>query len=128
VEQQSAGIRFSGFGEFALRVDLSCYLLTTNDTESLAIREDLLLRILEIIKSAGTGLALPSRTLYFTGDPGLDARKTSVTEEKVKQWREHHELPFPDFDPKEIPTLRDQIVYPAPESAVRNEDEEPKTK
>jgi MscS family membrane protein len=128
VEQQSAGIRFSGFGEFALRVDLSCYLLTTNDTESLAIREDLLLRILEIIKSAGTGLALPSRTLYFTGDPGLDARKTSETEEKVKQWREHHELPFPDFDPKEIPTLRDQIVYPAAESAVRNEDEEPKTK
>ena len=124
VEQESAGIRFSGFEDHALRVELSCYLLTTNDTEYLAIREDLLLRILEIVKAAGTGFALPSRTVYLTGDPGLDSRKTAETEQKVKQWREHHELPFPDFAPNEIPALRDKIVYPVPESAVRNEDKE----
>ena len=124
VEQESAGIRFSGFEEHALRVDLSCYLLTTNDTEHLAIREDLLLRVLEMVKAAGTGFELPSRTVYMTGDPGLDLRKTVETGEKVKQWREHHELPFPDFNPDKIPSLRDQIVYPAPESAVRNEDRE----
>ena len=123
VEQESAGIRFSGFEHHALRVELSCYLLTTNDTEYLAIREDLLLRMLEIVKAAGTGFALPSRTVYLTGDPGLDSRKTAETEQKVKQWREHHELPFPDFAPNEIPALRDKIVYPVPESAVRNEDE-----
>ncbi len=127
VEQESAGIRFSGFEDHALRVELSCYLLTTNDAEYLAIREDLLLRILEIVKAAGTGFALPSRTVYLTGDPGLDTRKTAETEQKVKQWREHHELPFPDFDPNEIPALRDKIVYPVPESAVRNEDKEPGT-
>ena len=124
VEQESAGIRFSGFEDHALRVELSCYLLTTNDTEYLAIREDLLLRILEIVKAAGTGFALPSSTVYLTGDPGLDSRKTAETEQKVKQWREHHELPFPDFAPNEIPALRDKIVYPVPESAVRNEDKE----
>jgi MscS family membrane protein len=124
VEQESAGIRFSGFEDHALRVELSCYLLTTNDSEYLAIREDLLLRTLEIAKAAGTGFALPSRTVYLAGDPGLDPRKTAETEQKVKQWREHHELPFPDFAPNEIPALRDKIVYPAPESAVRNDDKE----
>ena len=124
VEQESAGIRFSGFGDNALGVALSCYLLTTDDTVYLAIREDLLLRILEIVKAAGTGFALPSRIVYLTGDPGLDSRKTAETEQKVKQWREHHELPFPDFAPNEIPALRDKIVYPVPESAVRNEDKE----
>ncbi len=122
VEQSSASIRFTGFEDHALGVDLSCYLLTTNDSEYAAIREDLLLRILEFIKAAGTGFALPSRTVYLTGDPGLDPHKTAETEQKVKEWREHHELPFPDFDPNEIPALRDQIVYPAPESAVRKED------
>jgi MscS family membrane protein len=127
VEQETAGIRFSGCEDHALRVELSCYLLTTNDTEYLAIREDLLLRVFEMVKAAGTGFALPSRTVYLTGDPGLDVRKTAETEERVKQWREHHELPFPDFNPDKIPSLRDQIVYPAPESAVRNEDREPGT-
>ena len=98
----SAGIRFSGFEDHALRLELSCYQLTTNDTEYLAIREDLLLRILEMVKAAGTAFALPSRTVYLTGDLGLDPRKTAETEQKVKQWREHHKLPFPDFDPNKV--------------------------
>jgi len=46
----------------------------------------------------------------------------------MKQWCEHHELSFPDFNPNEIPALRDRIVYPVPESAVRNEDEKRGTK
>jgi MscS family membrane protein len=78
-----------------------------------------------MVKAAGTGFALPSRTVYLTNDPGLDPSKTAETEQKVAQWRQHHDLPFPDFDPKEIPALRDQIVYPEPESAVRNESKEP---
>jgi MscS family membrane protein len=127
VEQGTAGIRLFGIEEQGLRVGLSCYLITTNDTEYLAIREDLLLRVLEIVKAAGTGFAFPSRTVYVTGDPGLDPRKTAEAEEKVKLWREHHDLPFPDFNPDEIPALSDQIVYPAPESAVRNEDKVPGT-
>jgi MscS family membrane protein len=122
VEQASASIRFAGFNDHALSLAASCYLLTTNDSEYAAIREDLLLRILEIIGAAGTGFALPSRTVYLTGDPGLDPDKKAVTEQKVQQWRDHHELPFPDFNPDEIPGLRDQVVYPAPESAVRKDE------
>jgi MscS family membrane protein len=122
VEQSSASIRFSGFDGQALTLAASCYLLTTNDSEYAAIREDLLLRILEIIQASGTGFALPSRTLYFTRDRGLDAKKSAETEQKVREWREHGELPFPDFNPSEIPGLKGQIVYPAAESAVRKDD------
>jgi len=122
VEQSSASIRFTGFKDVSLGLDASCYLLTTNDSEFAAIREDLLLRILEIVQAAGTGFALPSRTIYMTSDPGIDPQKKIETEQKVKEWREHHDFPFPDFNPNEIPALRDQIVYPAPESAVRKED------
>jgi MscS family membrane protein len=122
VEQASASIRFSGFDDHALNLASSCYLLTTNDAEYAAIREDLLLRMLEIIGAAGTGFALPSRTLYLTGDTGLDPGKKAATEQKVQEWRDHHEFPFPDFNPDEIPALRDQIVYPAPESSVRKDE------
>jgi MscS family membrane protein len=122
VEQSSASIRFTGFKDVSLGLDASCYLLTTNDSEYAAIREDLLLRILEIVQAAGTGFALPSRTIYMTNDPGIDPQKKIETEQKVKEWREHHEFPFPDFNPNEIPALRDQIVYPSPESAVRKDD------
>jgi len=118
VESETARVRFASIDSNALSLHIFCYVLTRDFAEFVAIREDLLLRILEIIKSAGTALALPSQVVDMSRDSQMDAKKAAAAEAQVRQWRELGQLPFPDFSPNEKAAIRDSIVYPAPESAV----------
>ena len=65
--------------------------------EFLAIREDILLRIMDIIDAAGTGFAFPSQTVYLGRDTGMDKEKAERVARQVQKWRESNQLPFPDF-------------------------------
>jgi len=118
VESESASIRFANFDNSALRLEISSYVLTRDAVEFAAIREDLLLRIMDIVEKSGSGFAFPSQTVYFSRDSGLDKEKASAAEQQVQQWRDQHKLPFPDFAPADKSAFRDSIVYPQPESAV----------
>ena len=118
VESDSASIRFANFDNSALRLEISSYVLTRDATEFAAIREDLLLRIMDIVEKSGSGFALPSQTLYFSRDSGLDKEKASAAEQQVQQWRDQHQLPFPDFAPADKSAFRGSIVYPEPESVI----------
>ena len=93
-------------------------MLTRDADEFAAIREDLLLRIMEIVEKSGSGFAFPSQTLYFSRDSGIDKEKAAAAEQQVQQWRDQHQLPFPDFAPADKSAFRGSIVYPAPESAA----------
>jgi MscS family membrane protein len=119
IESNSAGIRFANFDTSALRLEISAYVLTRDSNEFLAIREDLLLRIMDIVERSGTGIAFPSQTLYFSRDSGLDKEKSAAAQQQVEQWRDQHKLPFPDFAPDDKSALRDSIVYPPPDSAIQ---------
>jgi MscS family membrane protein len=118
IESDSANIRFSNFDSSALRLEISSYVLTRDSNEFIAIREDLLLRIMDIVGKSGTNFALPAQTLYFSRDPGLDKEKATAAEQQVEQWRDQHKLPFPDFAPADKLAFRGSIIYPQPESAV----------
>jgi MscS family membrane protein len=118
VESNSAGIRFANFDSSALRLEIAAYVLTRDSNEFIAIREDLLLRIMDIVDKSGTGFAFPSQTLYFSRDSGLDKEKAAAAEQQVQQWRDQHKLPFPDFAAADKSPFADSIVYPPPESAV----------
>jgi MscS family membrane protein len=118
VESESASIRFANFDNSALRLEISSYVLTRDAVEFAAIREDLLLRIMDIVEKSGSGFAFPSQTVYFSRDSGLDKEKASAAEQQVQQWRDQHKLPFPDFAPDDKSAFRDSIVYLQPESAV----------
>jgi MscS family membrane protein len=118
VESDSAYVRFANFDNSALRLEIFSYVLTCDANEFAAIREDLLLRIMEIVEKSGSGFALPSQTLYFSRDSGLDKEKTAAAELEVQQWRDQSKLPFPDFAPAEKAAFRGSIVYPQPESAI----------
>src|ERR1019366_9750626 len=99
VESDSARIRFASFDNGALSLEIFSYVLTRDFAEFTAIREDLLLRMLEIVEKAGSGFAFPSRTVHFSRDSGLDKENTSAAERQVQHWRDQHQLPFPDFAP-----------------------------
>ena len=118
VESESATIRLANFDASALRLEIVSYVLTQDSNEFIAIREDLLLRIMEIVERSGTGFAFPSQTLFLGRDSGLDPEKTAAAEKQVQQWREQHQLPFPDFAPSDKSAFRGSIPYPPPESSV----------
>jgi MscS family membrane protein len=118
VESDTASVRFANFDTSALRLEIFSYVLTRDANEFAAVREDLLLRIMEIVERSGTGLAIPSQTLYLGRDSGLDPEKTAAAEKQVQQWRDQHQLPFPDFAPAEKSAFRGSISYPPPESSV----------
>jgi len=117
VETDSARIRLAGVDNNGLSLEIFSYVLTQDFTEFTAIREDLLLRIMEIVRKAGTAVAVSANV---AAQPGLDKEKAAAAEHQVQQWREQRQLPFPDFAPADKAALRGAITYPSPESAVAN--------
>ena len=116
LQPDSARARFIGFGASSLDIEVFAYVLTRDGVEFLEIREDLLLRIMDIVEQCGTGFAFPSQTLYFARDGGLDAQRTESAETQVRQWREEGRLPFPNFPPEHIQQMRGTVSYPPPGS------------
>ena len=78
VETEGARNRFVSFDESALSMEIFCYVLTRDFNEFLAIREDLLLRIMDIVDAAGSGFAFPSQTVYLGRDTGVDKQKAET--------------------------------------------------
>ena len=74
VDPNVARVRLIGFGESSLDVEIYCLILTGVPNEFFAIREELLLRIMDLVSSSGTALALPSRALYMNQEQGLNQR------------------------------------------------------
>ena len=120
VETAGARIRFIGYDNSSLNLEVFCYVLTRDNNEFLAIQEDLLLRIVEIVEASGTAIAFPSRTVYLGDDPGVDKEKAAAVSHEVQQWRENSKLPFPDFASSDISEFSNSLPYPQPESALRS--------
>ena len=93
-------VRFTGFGASSLDIEVFTYVTTSNREEFFGIREDIMLRIMDIVEQSGTGFAFPSQTLYFTRDEGLDAGRTEAAEAQVRKWRDEGCLQFPNFSPE----------------------------
>ena len=87
--------------------------MTTADyNEFLGIREDLLLRIMELVEQAGTSFAPPAHTTYVVADPGLDEERARDAEVQVEKWRSESTLPFPEFAPEQREKLADTLDFP----------------
>jgi MscS family membrane protein len=117
IEHESARIRFSGFDNSALNLEVFTYVLTRDYAEFAAIREDVLLRTLEIVEKSGSRIAVPASTVYMARDSGLHKEKSETAEQQVQQWRDERQLPFPDFAPADKSAFRGSIPYPPPEAA-----------
>jgi MscS family membrane protein len=110
-------VRFAGFGDSALKVEIRVNINTTDPNEFRAIREDIFLRMMKIVKDAGTGFAFPSRTVYQARDEGLDAERQQAAEAQVRAWCSAQELPFPNFTADYRNKIRNTLDYP-PEGSV----------
>ena len=116
---QDAQVRLAGFGESALEIEMQCFATTRDANEFGAIREDLLLRAMDILAANGTGLAITSQTVYLGRDRGLNDEAKGAAEGRVRELREQNRLPFPDFTPQELAAMTDKLDYPARGSSSR---------
>ncbi len=105
-------VRFINFGAYSLDIEVLAYVNSTDWTEFLGIREDIFLRIMDIIETSGSGFAFPSQTLYMGRDDGLKAERVREISEKVKHWRERNEIFLPDFPADKIEECKGTLPYP----------------
>jgi MscS family membrane protein len=121
IETKSVRVRLADIAAAgSLSVDVVSYVLTVDYNEFAAVREDLLLRIMDLVDDAGASVALPSQTLYISRDSGLEKEKAESAAKKITDLRDNKKLPFPDFHQEDISSFKGTIDYPQPESAVRN--------
>ncbi len=104
--------RFIGYGDYSLDVEIHVYLRCQTQDSFRAIAEDVLLRIMDIVKESGTAFAFPSQVNYFTRDTRPDAAQREAAEQEVNQWRQRSKLPFPDFEDEQKDLLQGTLDYP----------------
>jgi MscS family membrane protein len=116
VDPDPARVRFVGFGAYTLDVEIFAYVRTADINEFLGVREDLYLRIMDVVAASGTGFAFPSQT-HYTSTEGVDAARARHAEAEVEQWRAEGTLPLPEFPAERVTGLRDTLDYPPRGSA-----------
>jgi MscS family membrane protein len=121
VETKTVRVRLTDIAGSSLNIEVFAYILTREFNEFAAVREDLLLRMMDVMENSGGGLALPSQTLYLSRDTGIEKEKADVAVKKIAEMREGKQLPFPDFREENISSFKGSIEYPQSESAVRRQ-------
>ena len=112
VDRETVRIRFIGYGASSMDIDFRIYATTRDWSEFYAIREDIYLRVNDIIDESGTSFAFPSQTLYMGQDDGLDNQKSSSAEETVASWRHSGNLPFPNPSSETLTRLESTLDFP----------------
>lgn len=112
IDRETIRVRFAGYGGSSLDIDIRIYALTREWNTYYAIREDVFLRISDIVQSAGTDFAFESRTLYLKRDNGIDEAQQQAAAHEVRSWRKSGQLPFPRFTKAKMDELEGSLDYP----------------
>ncbi|MDJ0683833.1 MAG: mechanosensitive ion channel family protein [Alphaproteobacteria bacterium] len=112
IDRETVRVRYAGPGASSRDVNLRIYALTRDWNEFHALREDVFLRIDDLVEASGVGYAFPSQTLYLTRDPAPDAERTAAAEAEVAAWREANQMPFPRLAERTMDDLEGTLDYP----------------
>ncbi len=78
IETNTIRVRLIELTSSAINMEVLSYVLTRDFDEFMAVREDLLLRIMSFVEDSGTRLASPSQTLYLSQDSGLEKPRVTT--------------------------------------------------
>lgn len=112
INSETVRVRFSGYGDSSLNITIRVYAMTREWNDYHAIREDIFLRVYDVVSEAGTGFAFPSHTIYMGKDSGIDEEAGKKATEQVRAWRRSGKLPFPRFSPERLDSIDDTLDYP----------------
>jgi MscS family membrane protein len=82
VESKTVRVRLTDVAGSSLTIEVFAYVLTRDYNEYAAVREDLLLRMMDIVEESGSSLATPSQTLYLA-QSGAEKEKAEATIKKL---------------------------------------------
>ena len=78
IESGTSRIRVDDFAGAAFDLELFAYARTGDWMQFTAIRQDVILKIAEIVEAAGTRFAAPTRLTYLSTDTGVDKKKAEA--------------------------------------------------
>jgi MscS family membrane protein len=87
IDTESARVRFTGYGAYSLDVEVFALAETNDWATFLAIQEDVLLEVMDVVTGSGCGFAFPSQTHYIATDTGVDAEARRRAEAEVRDIR-----------------------------------------
>jgi MscS family membrane protein len=88
VEDSTARPRFIRFSDYALEIEIYCYILECEYPEYLSAREALLLSVMDLLAKAGALVALSTQTTYVTQDSWIDPEKAKAAEVAIEKMRD----------------------------------------
>ena len=77
IESGSCRVRVTSFVGAAYQLELFAYGKTGDWAQFTSIRQDVILKIAEIVEASGTQFAAPTQLAYLSRDKGVDAEKAS---------------------------------------------------
>lgn len=116
IDPETAFFRLASFASEGYQVELSASILCRNAREFTAIREDILLRIIELVESTGVAWGIPSQAAYISREKTMDSNRAAS---EVRKWKMENQVPFPDFSQEHISALRGTVPYPGEASVLR---------
>jgi MscS family membrane protein len=105
-------VRFKGFGEYSLDIEVFAYMGVKDYDESLEVAEDLNLRIMDIVSESGSDFAFPSEVQYSLPGKPIDEERAKAVSLKVKEWKANRELYLPNFPADKIAAIKNSLEYP----------------
>jgi MscS family membrane protein len=88
VEDSTSRARFIRFSDYALEVEIYCYILESDYAAYLAAQEALLLSIMDALEKAGAVVALPTQTTFVTVDSWVDPEKAKAAKAAIEKMRD----------------------------------------
>lgn len=95
IDQDPARVRIVNFNNYSIDIEIFAFATTTDWNEFLAIREDLFLRIIDILHQSGTDFAFPSSTLYLQKAEKFPEHRKKEIELEVMKLKEQGQFWHP---------------------------------
>jgi MscS family membrane protein len=114
IDSKSANVKFIGWDDHAAVLEMVAYVNTRNNDDFMEVREDIFLRILDIIEKSGSVMTSPATPFaqYFEPVGTAQADKRAASETKITEMTERGDLPLPKFDQPRIDRLKNSLDYP----------------
>ena len=87
IDAESVRVRFTGYGAYSLDIEVFALAETNDWATFLAIQEDVLLEVMDVVTASGCGFAFPSQTHYMATDSGVEAEVRRRAEGEIRNLR-----------------------------------------
>jgi MscS family membrane protein len=95
IEARTSRIRVTNFVGAAFELELFAYGKTGDWPQFTAIRQEVILKIAEIVEASGTRFAAPTQLAYLSRDTGVDVEKTNDVVRRMTDLRANDRFKFP---------------------------------